>query len=82
MAKAKVSVTVDSVLLQRCDRAARGASRSEVFERALKGWLRHERETRLEEDVERYYTSLGEAEQAEDAAWAGLGPRVLGETWK
>jgi metal-responsive CopG/Arc/MetJ family transcriptional regulator len=82
MAKAKVSVTVDSALLQRCDRLAKGATRSEVFEQALKGWLRNVRQKSLEEDVERYYSSLSESERSEDSEWAGLAPRVLGETWK
>lgn len=81
MAKAKVSVTVERSLLRNCDRAARGASRSEVFEQALKGWLRHVRERSLEEEVERYYDSLSKRERAEDSEWAGLAPRVLGETW-
>ena len=81
MPKAKVSVTVDSLLLRRCDRVARGATRSEVFEQALKGWLRNVRQRSLEDDVERYYSSLGKAERAEDSEWAGLAPRVLGETW-
>jgi metal-responsive CopG/Arc/MetJ family transcriptional regulator len=81
MAKAKVSVTVDRSLLQRCDRVARGASRSEVFEQALERWLRDLRQTSLQEDVERYYSSLSKAERAEDSEWAGLAPRVLGETW-
>ena len=81
MAKAKVSVTVDSLLLRRCDRVARGATRSEVFEQALKGWLRNVRQRSLEDDVERYYSSLSKAERVEDSEWAGLAPRVLGETW-
>lgn len=81
MAKAKVSVTVDRSLLRRCDRAARGASRSEVFERALERWLRDLRQRSLEEDAERYYSSLSRTERAEDSEWAGLAPRVLGETW-
>ena len=81
MAKAKVSVTVDRSLLRKCDRAARGASRSEVFERALETWLRDLRQRSLEEDVERYYSSLSPGERAEDSEWSGLAPRVLGETW-
>ena len=81
MTKAKVSVTVDRSLLRRCDRVARGASRSEVFERALERWLRDLRQRSLDEDVERYYSSLTKAERAEDSEWAGIAPRVLGETW-
>jgi metal-responsive CopG/Arc/MetJ family transcriptional regulator len=81
MAKAKVSVTVDRSLLRKCDRVARGASRSEVFEQALERWLRDLRQRTLEEDIERYYSALSGAERAEDSEWAGLAPRILGETW-
>ena len=81
MPKAKVSVTVDRSLLRQCERVARGATRSEVFEQALERWLRDVRRKSLEEAVERYYSSLGKAERAEDSEWAGLAPRVLGETW-
>lgn len=81
MAKAKVSVTVDRSLLRQCDRVARGATRSEVFEQALEGWLRNVRRRSLEGEVERYYASLSKAERAEDSEWAGLASRVLGETW-
>jgi metal-responsive CopG/Arc/MetJ family transcriptional regulator len=81
VAKAKVSVTVDRSLLRKCDRVARGATRSQVFEQALEKWLRDLRQRSLEQDIERYYSSLSTAERAEDAEWAGLAPRVLGETW-
>jgi metal-responsive CopG/Arc/MetJ family transcriptional regulator len=82
MAKAKVSVTVDRSLLQKCDRVARGATRSEVFEQALQSWVRSARRKSLEDDIERYYSSMSKADRAEDSEWAGLAPRVLGETWK
>ena len=81
MAKAKVSVTVDRSLLRMCDRVARGATRSQVFEQALDRWLRNVRQRSLEEEIERYYSSLSKTERAEDSEWAGLAPRVLGETW-
>jgi metal-responsive CopG/Arc/MetJ family transcriptional regulator len=82
MPKAKVSVTVDGALLRQCDRVSRGASRSEVFEQALRGWLRSVRQAGLEKEVERYYAGLGHAERADDAEWSGLASRALGETWK
>jgi metal-responsive CopG/Arc/MetJ family transcriptional regulator len=81
MAKARVSVTVDRMLLRRCERAAGGSSRSQLFEEALSNWLRDRRQRSLEAEIERYYSSAGADERAEDAAWAGLGSRVLGETW-
>jgi hypothetical protein len=82
MPKAKVSVTVDRSLLRECDRLAGAASRSELFERALRGWLRSVRRRRLEEEIERYYGSRSETDRAEDADWAGLASRRLGETWR
>ena len=81
MAKAKVSVAVDRSLLRECDRAARGATRSEMFERALESWLGNVRQSSLEEEIERYYSSLSKADREEDSEWADLAPRVLGETW-
>ena len=78
---ARVSVTVDRVLLRRCDRIARGATRSQVFEQALEKWLRDRRQRSLEAEIERYYSSLTRTERAKDSAWAGLASRVLGETW-
>ena len=81
MTKARVSVTVDRVLLRKCDRVARGVSRSQVFEQALEKWLRDLRQRSLEEEIERHYSSLSGDERAEDAEWAGLASRVLGETW-
>jgi metal-responsive CopG/Arc/MetJ family transcriptional regulator len=82
MAKARVSVTVDRVLLRRCDRIARGSSRSQLFEQALEKWLRDRRRSTLEAEFERYYSAAGPEERAEDAAWAGLAARTLGETWE
>jgi metal-responsive CopG/Arc/MetJ family transcriptional regulator len=81
MPKARVSVTVDRVLLRRCDRVARGATRSQVFEQALARWLRDVRQRSLEEEIERYYAASSPADRAEDAEWATLASRVLGETW-
>ena len=81
MPKARVSVTVDRVLLRRCDRVARGVTRSQVFEQALERWLRDLGQRRLEHEIEQYYSSLSRSEQAEDAEWASLGSRALGETW-
>jgi metal-responsive CopG/Arc/MetJ family transcriptional regulator len=80
--KTKVSVTVEGSLLQQVERMARGVSRSEVVERALASWLRNRRREKLEEEIELYYRSLGPAEDEEDAAWAELSGRFLGESWR
>ena len=82
MPKAKISVTVDDLLLRRVDRMAHGVSRSEVVEDALASWLRSRRREKLEEEIELYYRSLGAAEHDEDAGWAELSGGVLGETWR
>jgi metal-responsive CopG/Arc/MetJ family transcriptional regulator len=82
MAKTKVSVTVEASLLLQVERLARGASRSEVVERALASWLRNRRRERLEEEIELYYRSLGADEVEEDASWAELSGRMTGESWR
>jgi metal-responsive CopG/Arc/MetJ family transcriptional regulator len=82
MPKTKISVTVESSLLLQVERMARGASRSEVVESALASWLRNRRREKLEEEVELYYRSLGAAEGEEDAEWAELSGRLLGESWR
>jgi len=82
MPKTKVSVTIEGALLQQVERMASGASRSEVVEIALASWVRNRRRERLEEEIEIYYRSLGAAENEEDASWADLSGRLLGESWR
>ena len=82
MPKSKISVTVERSLVRECDRLARGTSRSEVVETALARWARDRRRRSLEDAIERYYASLASAERLENAQWADLGGRALGETWK
>lgn len=82
MPKTKISVTVEGSVLRQVDRMARGATRSQVVEEALARWLRNRRREKLEEEVEAYYRSLGAADRDEDARWAELSGRLLGETWK
>lgn len=81
MPKAKISVTVEGSVLREVDRLARGASRSEVVENALAGWVRNRRRETLEREIELYYRSLGAPDRDEDALWAELSGRLLGETW-
>ncbi len=82
MPKSKISVTVEQSLVRECDRLARGTSRSEVVEAALARWARDRRRRSLEDAIESYYASLDSGERLENAQWADLGGRALGETWK
>jgi len=82
MPKTKISVTVEGALLLQVERMAGGASRSEVVESALASWLRNRRREKLEEEIELYYGSLAAAELEEDAGWAELSGRLLGESWR
>lgn len=82
MPKTKVSVTVEGSLLLQVERMARGVSRGEVVKSALASWLRNRRREKLEEEIELYYRSLGTAEGEEDAVWAELSGRLLGESWR
>ena len=53
-----------------------------MFEQALERWLSDRRRGALEAEIERYYSFLGLGERAEDASWAGLSARSLGESWE
>jgi len=82
MPKTKISVTVERSLVRDCDRLSRRTSRSEVVERALAAWLRDHRRRELEEEIERYYSSLRPSERREDARWADMAGRSVAKTWK
>lgn len=43
---------------------------------------RNRHREKLEEEIELYYRSLGTAEGEEDAVWAELSGRFLGESWR
>ena len=81
MAKCKVSVTVDTKLIEQVDQVAGEATRSQIVEEALAIWVRNRRRGRLERDIEKYYAEMPAAERAEDAAWAEQGLGNLGKTW-
>ena len=80
-AKKKISVTVQIELLDEVECIAGTLSRSAVFEQALASWLRQQRKTKLDLEIERYYRSLTEEERSEDAAWAALGDEAIQENW-
>ncbi len=82
MAKVKVSVTIEESVLKGVDRVSNGTSRSEIVERALKGWLNDHRRRALEEQVAAYYRSRSADEEADDRDWAELSSRQSGKTWR
>jgi metal-responsive CopG/Arc/MetJ family transcriptional regulator len=82
MAKTKVSVTIETSVLERVDRVSEGRSRSEVVERALKRWLSERRRRDLEEEIATYYSDRQEDELEEDRDWAELSAKQIGKTWK
>jgi metal-responsive CopG/Arc/MetJ family transcriptional regulator len=81
MAKTKVSVTIETSVLERVDRVSDGRSRSEVVERALKRWLNEKRRRELEEEIAAYYSDRREDELEEDRAWAELSAKQIRKTW-
>jgi metal-responsive CopG/Arc/MetJ family transcriptional regulator len=82
MAKTKVSVTIETSVLERIDRVSEGRSRSEVVERALKRWLTEKRRRHLEEEITAYYSDRREEELEEDRSWAELSAKQIRKTWK
>lgn len=81
MLKHKISVSIDAALVQRVDRAARGASRSRIVERALTHYLRAARRKDLEDAIERYYLELSDGDRREDARWARASAAAIRRTW-
>ena len=79
--KTKVSVTVDRALLRAVERLAGRMSRSEVFERALAGWVRRRGQAELDRAVEAYYRAQPAAERDAEQDWAALGDDTVREGW-
>ncbi len=82
MPKTKISVTVDSKLVDKVDQLDIDASRSEIVEMALGHWLRNQRAESLNRAIEEYYRELTKDEQKEDAEWAALSASAVDEAWK
>jgi metal-responsive CopG/Arc/MetJ family transcriptional regulator len=82
MPKTKISVTVDSTLVEKVDQLDIDASRSEIVQMALERWLRNQRVESLERAIEEYYREVTKDEQKEDAEWAALSASAIDETWK
>ena len=82
MPKTKISVTVDSTLVEKVDQLDIDASRSEIVEMALGQWLRNQRAESLNRAIEEYYRELTKDEQKDDAEWAALSASAVDETWK
>ena len=81
MSKAKLSVTVDSRIVEELDELAQDSSRSRIVEQALTSWLRHSRRRRLENAIERYYTDMLPEEREEDAKSAELATESVDRSW-
>ena len=82
MRKTKISVTVDSTLVEKVDQLDIDASRSQIVEMALERWLRDQRFQSLGSAIEAYYRGLTKDEQNEDSEWAALSASAVDETWK
>jgi len=77
MAKTKISISVDAQVLARAKKLTPDLSRSELFEVALRSWVRAQRRKQVEDEVARYYGSLSNEDHEQDAAWARLGDEAL-----
>lgn len=82
MPKTKISVTVESRLVEQVDQLDIEASRSEIVEMAIEGWLRSRRGESLNLAVEDYYRGLTTRDRDEDAEWASIAADAIDETWK
>ena len=82
MPKTKISVTVDSTLVEKVDQLDIDASRSKIVEMALERWLRNQKVESLERAIEKYYREVTKNARKEDAEWAALSASAIDETWK
>lgn len=72
-AKAKLSISVESALIDRVDRsvkAKRYPSRSAAIEAALRVWGARERALQRDAAIEAYYLGASDSDRADDRAWA------------
>ncbi len=81
MPKCKVSVTVDTKIMERLDEVAGESTRSQIVEEALALWIRNRRRRQLETDTEKYYADMSPAERVEDEDWAEQALGSLSRTW-
>ena len=80
-AKMKVSVTIDRRVLREAERLSAGATRSEIFERALSAWVQARSRAALDEAIEAYYRARGTDEEREDEAWSAAGDEIVRKGW-
>jgi hypothetical protein len=80
-AKMKVSVTIDRRVLRDAERLSAGATRSEIFERALSAWVQARSRAALDEAIEAYYRARGTEEVREDEEWSAAGDEIVRKGW-
>lgn len=80
MAATKVTMTLPDDLLTVVDAFVEehpGRTRSSVCADALRGWLR----ARQEEEIERYYLTLSDEAQSEEATWRSIAAQSAEQLW-
>ena len=80
MPKTKLSITLESGLVEQVQALTGAPNRSESIERALRSWLARAAHDRLDAETERYYRGMDASEAEEDAAWTRLGDEALAAT--
>lgn len=82
--KVRVTASLDPALIQAIDELAKEAghaSRSRLIEEALHHWIAEQRRRDLEQQIEKYYLSLSEAEREEDQEWAEGASHAATRLW-
>ena len=80
----KVTVTLSPDLVREIDAIvedAKGGSRSQLVEAALRRWLQDHARKALERQTEAYYRSLSAAERKEDRQWTRAAARSAKRLW-
>lgn len=78
--KRKVTLSLDSRLLDAIDRQAKG-SRSGAIEKVLQEWYRVQQLEQLNQETEQYYRALSHSETLENEEWAKVSSSQAPHLW-
>lgn len=83
--KVKVTASLDKELVHTIDnflKTSKSRSRSQLIEDILRQWHNKQKKQSLEKQIEAYYLSQSDKEQAEDRQWTEIAAKAAQQLWK
>ncbi len=83
--KVKVTASLDKELVHTIDnflKSSKIRSRSQLIEDILRQWHNEQKKQDLEKQIEAYYLSQSDKEQAEDRQWTEIAAKAAQQLWK